>query len=975
MNKKYAAFITVLLLTSLGLLDSLAGESDDIVARIGYPYNHSLIRGNVPIFGVAHAKEFYCYELEFGEGSDPEEWHLIKRSYHPEYVDPYDAGKVKINKNWGMAEGNLGLWTVGLDEYPYGQAFKHNLQGVYTVRLTVRTRKGRVARHAKELTVARVLLNVQRGIVTSPDKIVSFAVAPDSLDSHALLVSLLPNDSLFSPPKELIQLSSTYEFRPPALSLVKPATLGFKLPREKSEKARKGRRDILPRQIAIYQYDAPLKQWIALPSHVDLDNESVSTTVSEVLPHLALYVLLADMDPPAAPILEDEVPDVVYRKTLYVKGKAEPHAIASINLNGNIIEEVCDQHGGFAPKVQLKPGENKLVAYCRDRVGNQSPPTPEHTIVLDYKHPDEVQKIEILEHPPGQHSKLLVKVSGTGRSEEQDATLVRIFSDQTDPRGLIIEAIETKGTSGIYTAHFQVGSTTDDAEAVIAAKVDGETIVAAWGQDEKICAERTYRDRAPPSSPVIACEGRLCWSSFDDGTSRILEQWQPVDGEYGAKLSIETEDGNAFLRSRPGRERGHMGLLAWAVPYSVRDYPIVSFDFRAATKATVDMLIWLEKYGPRGIALTDEEPFYARVGKFHGVKADGAWHHAEINLFSALHERFPDQEDFIVTRIEVADWDGGDRIFGTKFFGSSARAGCFYDIDNFAISNPHSMGSFGIPTFTWSADDDSGIAGYSWLLDDKPNSMPDEKITGTETTKTYEELDVGRWWFHVRAQDNCGNWGPANHYSLVVDFEPPVIHIVQDEGERVGFDFNDQLLAAAYDVGSGPDPSSFLLEVDGRQYRVDDSFLRFDPSNGALTLWPSQAKPFPIWFVNDFPINLKLGGVRDYAGSRLPEEKSWRVVADSPITLNAINGNGWCTAKPVVALRPKSRSETKLTWMRTLKGDGYAKRGCYIREIAVQSKKRGVGNENAGNEIPLYDGRRPPRFVAEVKVDTTVPKT
>ena len=108
-----------------------------ISAGISFPYDNSLLRANVPIFGIADAKEFASYRLEFGEGENPEEWILIKESRQPQPNDPWAEGRVKWNKNWGAEDGNLGLWRTGLTEYGYGQAQKHDLLGSYTLRLTV----------------------------------------------------------------------------------------------------------------------------------------------------------------------------------------------------------------------------------------------------------------------------------------------------------------------------------------------------------------------------------------------------------------------------------------------------------------------------------------------------------------------------------------------------------------------------------------------------------------------------------------------------------------------------------------------------------------------------------------------------------------------------------------------------------------------------------------------------------------------
>ena len=114
-----------LLLVAPIAAQALRGNAMEIKARISLPYEDSLVRANVPVFGVAWAAEFESYRLEFGEGREPKKWILINESKQPEPEDPWSKGKVVWNRDWGAIKGNLGRWEVGLDEYPYGQVFKH----------------------------------------------------------------------------------------------------------------------------------------------------------------------------------------------------------------------------------------------------------------------------------------------------------------------------------------------------------------------------------------------------------------------------------------------------------------------------------------------------------------------------------------------------------------------------------------------------------------------------------------------------------------------------------------------------------------------------------------------------------------------------------------------------------------------------------------------------------------------------------
>jgi hypothetical protein len=74
--------------------------------------------------------------------------------------------------------------------------------------------------------------------------------------------------------------------------------------------------------------------------------------------------------------------------------------------------------------------------------------------------------------------------------------------------------------------------------------------------------------------------------------------------------------------------------------------------------------------------------------------------------------------------------------------------------------------------FRWSgaSDDQSGVDGFSILLDTAPDSVPDtvkdaeESVTGVSSVS----LPNGRYYFHLRTRDNAGNWSGGRHLGPIV---------------------------------------------------------------------------------------------------------------------------------------------------------------------------------------------------------------
>jgi len=64
------------------------------------------------------------------------------------------------------------------------------------------------------------------------------------------------------------------------------------------------------------------------------------------------------------------------------------------------------------------------------------------------------------------------------------------------------------------------------------------------------------------------------------------------------------------------------------------------------------------------------------------------------------------------------------------------------------------------------------VAGVSILLNEKPTSNPGPISDGLITSKTYENVKDGIWYFHIKFKNQNG-WGPITHYRIQIDTTPP----------------------------------------------------------------------------------------------------------------------------------------------------------------------------------------------------------
>lgn len=75
---------------------------------------------------------------------------------------------------------------------------------------------------------------------------------------------------------------------------------------------------------------------------------------------------------------------------------------------------------------------------------------------------------------------------------------------------------------------------------------------------------------------------------------------------------------------------------------------------------------------------------------------------------------------------------------------------------------------------------------YSYELDQAPDTEPDVTAEGTGTTASFSDVADGLWWFHVRAVDAEGNWGPTAHRQVMIDCTGPITAALSYKTDKRG---------------------------------------------------------------------------------------------------------------------------------------------------------------------------------------------
>ena len=123
------------------------------------------------------------------------------------------------------------------------------------------------------------------------------------------------------------------------------------------------------------------------------------------------------------------------------------------------------------------------------------------------------------------------------------------------------------------------------------------------------------------------------------------------------------------------------------------------------------------------------------------------------------------------------------------------------------------------PEFSWSLPSD--VDGVSIYFSESPTSNPGPLSDGLFSSKSYENVEDGIWYFHIKARNSYG-WGAITHRKVLIDTEPPEPFKIIVEKEDITdprpilyFDTTDALSGIEYyEVLWGDDKSQKITLAD-----------------------------------------------------------------------------------------------------------------------------------------------------------------
>lgn len=192
------------------------------------------------------------------------------------------------------------------------------------------------------------------------------------------------------------------------------------------------------------------------------------------------------------------------------------------------------------------------------------------------------------------------------------------------------------------------------------------------------------------------------------------------------------------------------------------------------------------------------------------------------------------------------------------------------------------------PEFKW--DLPSGVTDVSIMLTDKPVSNPGPYSDGLFDSKTYEDLEDGTHYLHLKLKNRSG-WSQITHFKIQIDTQPPLpFEIIVEEGVETEnpqptliFETTDELSGLAYyKVIVGEDDSVHLnlkeiehnpyqmpLQAPGKHTVVVKAVDR--ANNNTLAMATVNILPIESPTITDYPQHLLPGDILAFKGRTFPE--------------------------------------------------------------------------------------------------------
>ena len=267
-------------------------STNDLVGKIMVPIPGSLLKSDIPFYGVAGGTNYFSYRLEYGEGLAPTNWTLINQASAPENLGPRFDDIAWMQGDLDL-RGNLGTWNTGLNNWehlPWHPADESiDLNGIFTVRLEVTGKDGSRVKDEVMCEVGRAIAQCLPGIACSPDKRLTLYFPEQALMRPFRVYTIFPFSSLCLPvpdvPSGCNLVGTAYRIREPGDVFIKDVRMEIQPTTSNGP---------LDNHVGICRYDYSASKWEWLNT-IQVPTSGIYRTSIRSLPESGtVYALIRD---------------------------------------------------------------------------------------------------------------------------------------------------------------------------------------------------------------------------------------------------------------------------------------------------------------------------------------------------------------------------------------------------------------------------------------------------------------------------------------------------------------------------------------------------------------------------------------------------------------------------------------------------------------------------------------------------------
>ena len=318
-----------------------------------------------------------------------------------------------------------------------------------------------------------------------------------------------------------------------------------------------------------------------------------------------------------------------------------------------------------------------------------------------------------------------------------------------------------------------------------------------------------------------------------------LGHWQNRPECPGVKLSLVSPgaEGKGHALAIANQQPGGLFAADLKTPrLDARRYTHLSFDYKVDPDAKLNLQVVVNSgiYELPFTAPGEIGPQAQLLTEIPDARADGQWHHAEVDLAAYLERIYRPEELLWIEDVYFANRHPNGYIHAG--FGGN-HAGATLQIDNFYLGGAGG----GDVALSWRPVPGATVKGCAWVVDDKRSGVPGDSPLAIEPTISTTLPSSGTYFAHLRPQLTDGSWGPMETLPLRVDRDPPrVAGRTPDAGDTSGAPV---IAARLIDTGAGLDRKSIKLTVQGKGFGLDPAgfVLRYEPKDSLLTFDPARA--------------------------------------------------------------------------------------------------------------------------------------